>query len=265
MKLRGTSIRAIALNGLLVAALGVLAVGAEPAQAWGYRYGHHGGHHGHNRHHGGHFGFSIGYGHRSRHHGFYGRYHGYYPYGYSRPYYGYSGGYSDPYYGHSHRSHQHGYGGTTRTSSNPPTVTAEQGWDLLSKGQSGDAVRVFGSLVQSDKKNGKLKVGYSLAAASAGDLDKGVWVMRRAFRIDPDSLHYLDVGEDLELVMDDLASRYQDTRDHSIPSRDADFMAAAIHYLLHDNTAAADTVDKEDGSKSAVNLKRLIATAPSQQ
>ena len=47
-------------------------------------------------------------------------------------------------------------------------------------------------------------MGYALAIASNGNLERAIWAMRRAFRIDPDALHYLQLDENGHLLIDNL-------------------------------------------------------------
>ncbi|MGI9303190.1 MAG: hypothetical protein ACR2RB_10845 [Gammaproteobacteria bacterium] len=272
------------LLGLVVATTLILAAATAPAQATGAGFGVHLGH----GHYGSHHGISIGYGHgrhRShagfhygyRHHGYgYGhrrghshghRHHRYYPryrYGYGYRY----GHHRSRHYGYPYRSDHYGHysspiysGGSLSSAGSLKPGGGEEGWRLLAEGKAIDAASVFGRLAEANRSDGKLKAGYALAIAAAGDLERGVWAMRRAFRVDPDALHYVPVDDELADVMDDLIARYEDTRDHSLAQQDADFMTAAMYYLRHDNEAAGSALDEEDVSQSAVNLKRLL-TAP---
>lgn len=202
--------------------------------SYGYGYGHHG-HYGHGRYG---FGIRIGSGRRG---GFYGGYHRHYPH------HGHSG-----HYPQQERR-------TYNRSESAVTIAPEEAWALLKQGRPAEAVVLFGRLAEKQRKDGRLKAGYSLASAAAGDLERGVVAMRRAFSIDAEGLHYLDVDTELETVIDDLIARYEDTRDNNLTQTDANFMAAALNYLLNDPAAARTALDEDDGSHSADNLKRVIA------
>ena len=142
----------------------------------------------------------------------------------------------------------------------------DKGWSLLAKGRTKRAKNVFFSQAASNPKAGQPKVGYALSAALLGDLDRGVWAMRRALSSDTDSLHYVDVNEALRPQLYELVHDYQERSDRSARDPDAAFMASALYYLLDDNDAArvaiSQAVDSGDDSASAANLRRLLDRDP---
>lgn len=208
--------------------------------------GHHGGHHrGHHgslwRHHGlGHGGF-----HHSRS---VRRFHGlnyayYYPaYSYPRrsyPYYPWLSS-SHPSYGSSSRVIVDEPGGYAdrRSAQRPPRVEptsqgSARGWALLSTGDAPAAQRIFAAAALVDPSNGVHKAGFALAAALRGRHDTAVWALRRAFRIDPAPLHYLDIDDRLARRIHDLTDRYADQARRDKGNVDDMFMTAALNYLLH--------------------------------
>ena len=136
------------------------------------------------------------------------------------------------------------------------------GWDLLKKARPDAARRVFGQQAQASPRKGTPKVGYALAAAELGRLDKGIWAMRRALRHDPDALHYITVDETLRGQLGHLARRYHALSPAPGKNADTDFMLAALYYLMDDYTAAHDAISRSlaagDPAPSAQNLQRLI-------
>jgi len=267
--------------------LAVLAIAAVPGNTeagqgghhghyGGHNYGHygrhyhdHGGHH--DDHHGSHYygyhlyGSGIHYlGHQAYGH-YYGSHDYYYPYGYSysnRRYHYYPdyGSYSyrpsshDDYADDSHET-------DTAYTSTRRATDANTGWALLKSGASRDALNVFAQQAGNDAKNGTPKVGYALASAASGDLERGVWAMRRALRIDPDALHYLSAESDLHAVINSVIADYRASEEHLRSHNDAAFMRASLYYLQHDTEAARYALPDNDDLPSTHNLEHLIDQA----
>ena len=219
---------------LMVLAVVVLMWGwqpPQPAMAWGSGYRNHTGY----RH----------YGHRRyRHHGHHRYRHQYRHYGQHR------------YYGqHKYRyQHRSGYYGRSYTDN-----SLAAGWDYLEKGYSRDALNSFSTAAQANPSSGTAKVGYALATADLGRLDRGVWAMRRALRIDPDSLHYVNGKTGLRYKVEHLVDRYEKFDHYRIEDADAYFMLAALYFLLDDHETSKEYVEKaDDGTTSTRNLQQLI-------
>lgn len=240
----------------------VLAIAAQPALAGsGYR-GHHG-------HHGSNFRFSLHLGHHGGHHrGHHGsvwRHHGLGHGGFhhlrsARRYHGLGHGYHYPSYSYPRRSYPYypwlsdgrpSYGPSSRvivvepggyadrrSAQRPPGVEptskgSARGWALLSAGDAPAAQRIFAAAALVDPSDGVHKAGFALAAALRGRHDTAVWALRRAFRIDPAPLHYLDIDERLARRIHDLVERYTDQARRDKDNVDDMFMTAALNYLLH--------------------------------
>jgi hypothetical protein len=199
----------------------------QPAMAWSYGYRTHTGY-GH-------------YGHRRYNH------HSYYRNNY----------YTHHRYGYSYRNYDHHYFAYDGRSS--VRTALREGWNYLIKGYSRDALDRFVIAAQANPSSGAAKVGYALATADLGRLDKGVWAMRRALRIDPDSLHYVNGKAGLRYKISHLVGRYEKADHYRIRSTDANFMLAALYYLLDDHDASRRYVEKvDDGTNSTRNLQQLI-------
>lgn len=202
----------------------------------------HYGHHGH-----GHYGHYYGYGYR------YGHHYSYRPYGY----YGYPhGSYYYPRYDANasiQRNADYAPADTRQAVARDDTT----GWKLLAEGKWSEASSVFSNQAQSHPNYGVAKAGYAIAVAMNGDLERGVWAMRRAFRVDPKSLHYVNIDAKLEAVLGDLGTRY---RNHG---SDAVFMQAAFAYLRQDYATARVEIDRAlsagDRQISTRNLNTLLA------
>ncbi len=246
---------------------------ASPAQAGGYLHfglGHH------SSHHGGHYGYGHSYGYRHSYpyyglHSYYGYGHhcyGHHSYGYPGYGYGYSNyglhrynSYATPYSSGENYSSDSTYQSRTydRGGSN---VATGNGWRLLGNNQASAALTDFGRQAQASPSKGDPKVGYALASADLGRLDKGVWAMRRALRIDPGSLHYVALDEHLNTKVEQIIQQYEKKLAYSARDSDTAFMLASLHYLRRDIKAARTNINqamlKHHNNTSTKNLKALI-------
>ncbi len=236
---------------------------ATPTQAGGYLhfgYGHHG------------YGHSYGYGYSYPYYGLhsyygYGHHYGHHSYGY--PSYGY--GYSN--YGHRYNSYATPYTSDDDYSSGSTyqsrtydrggsNIATGNGWTLLGNNQASAALTDFGRQAQASPSKGDPKVGYALASADLGRLDKGVWAMRRALRIDPHALHYVALDEHLNTKVGQIIQQYEKKLAYSSSDSDAAFMLASLHYLRRDMGTARTNIDQamlaRHNSTSTKNLKALI-------
>ncbi|MEX2516866.1 MAG: hypothetical protein WD572_08180 [Gammaproteobacteria bacterium] len=269
----------------------------------GHYRGHHGGHyrgyyrHGyrsHSRH-----GYSPRYHHRSR---YYSR--GYRSYGYRPGYrsYGYHGSHSPLYkllaapaylaYGilktpaviidsltgssHGHSSSTHAPATTATQGNNNSNASSSRSesveplldnaaWNALAQGQHSAALSMFGQQAQANPRKGEPKIGYALAIAGRGDLDDGIWAMRRMLQYDINALHYLEFEGSLRRQVETLLARYES---HYAPSAtaenyagDAAMMIATLNYLLGDHETAqrvVTTARAEDDDQALVWLDEFL-------
>ncbi|MCH9639646.1 MAG: hypothetical protein K0U40_09145 [Betaproteobacteria bacterium] len=147
-------------------------------------------------------------------------------------------------------------------------VTNNAGWEYLARNQSSEALNFFAGQAGRYQTDGVPKVGFALSTAMQGDLHRAVWAMRRAFSIDPGSLHYIRIEPPLRVSINNLIAEYNNRLNSSegYGQSDSVFMIAALNYLLHDNNAArkaiGNAIDKEeDNSQSAQNLYNLLINA----
>jgi len=287
----------LTLTSMLLLATNTTAV-ARGHHGHGYGYGYGYGHgYGYGYRH--HYGYGYGYGHGYYGHGYGGYGYGpYYRHGYG---YGYSGyGYRHRYgYGYSHNpvysllsipghvisglvgysGNDAGYPATTRRNtvtapsySAPTTSTTttvygtdagmgSQGWALLADGHDTSALSYFATAAQSHPRNGIPKVGYALSAAGSGKFSRGVWAMRRAARIDPEGVRYVQLNDATAGRVRYLMEQYHARIEVSHNADDA-FMEAALEYLLGDLDGARSSLalarQYGDSSASARSLARLI-------
>jgi hypothetical protein len=79
---------------------------------------------------------------------------------------------------------------------------SHEGWNALSGGNAGFALDIFAIQSQEDMGNGVPRIGFALAAAANGELDRGARAMRKAISIDPDALNSIQMTDELRLMTD---------------------------------------------------------------
>jgi hypothetical protein len=129
---------------------------------------------------------------------------------------------------------------------------AVNAWEILAQGQTRIALTQFGREAQSYPKAGMPKLGFALSSAASGDLNQGVIAMRRAFKIDSESLRYYQLDQRLHPMIHDLIGKYQYRLNHRGRRKDEAFMVAALNYLSGDYNAAHNALEraKRDGDRS---------------
>ncbi len=138
-----------------------------------------------------------------------------------------------------------------------------EGWKELSSGSARSAFRTFSKFAAQNLDDGIPKIGYAIASAMLGDDRRAAWAMRRAFIVDPYGADVVRFDERLLRRIDQLAERYAKQADNS-SNPDADFMLAALSYLIQDDQLASVAIDnaiqRGDRSEAAANLKAMIPT-----
>jgi tetratricopeptide (TPR) repeat protein len=149
---------------------------------------------------------------------------------------------------------------------NYPDNYSDNAWETLAQGQAQIALRQFSKEAQAYPKAAVPKIGYALSAAIAGDLKQGVIAMRRAFKIDPESLHYFHIGQGLIPPVSQLISKYQHKLSHRGRRKNEAFMVAALSYLIQDYTTAYQALERAerdgDRSRSFKNLRNILQEIP---
>ncbi len=139
---------------------------------------------------------------------------------------------------------------------------AEYAWSKLSDGEADAALRAFSTIAQSSPDDTLAKVGYALAAAFLEDDSTAVWAMRRAFRMDASAVHYAPIDAALQDQIRSLIGRYAYESQHVENRRDAAFMTAALHFILHEHAeaiaAAKSAIDQGDTDDSTSRLLEIL-------
>jgi hypothetical protein len=139
-----------------------------------------------------------------------------------------------------------------------------QSWPLLREGRYQQALEQFSAESQLSPTDGLPKVGYALAAAGQGDLNRAVWAMRRAMRIDPQAIHRVSLGDAMrEQLAGAIDSYVMPLPGDGVSDKDSAFMVACLHLIAGETLPAADAIDRAiaagDNSEEAQQVSRLIA------
>ena len=180
-------------------------------------------------------------------------------------YYNYHPDYGNSYLGDAYNKPDENYTEATDQDAGLPSDAINKadgynapGWLQLANGEYLDAQNTFATQARIEPNDGTLMLGYALAAAGTGDLHKGVWAMRSALRIEPESLNNLTLDASLEGIVKDLITKYINDRQDTLAIVAREFMIASLYYLLGDNESAGKSLPVEDTDSSTKNLSRLI-------
>ena len=137
-----------------------------------------------------------------------------------------------------------------------------RGWNLLREDRPAEALQAFGHYAQANPSQGLPKVGYALALAELGRLDKGIRAMRQALQENPEALPYVPIDEKLRPKVIRTKGRYEQSDRFFDNDPGGSFMLAVLYYLLGDMDAAQKAMERNmdsyDTSTSAANFQRLI-------
>jgi hypothetical protein len=138
----------------------------------------------------------------------------------------------------------------------------DQAWLLVASGKADGAQRAFSALALAWPERGAPRVGYAISAALADHHDTAVFIMRRAYRLDPRSLTDIPLTPELELILRQVLRRYEIERLAEVAPVDALFMSAALHHQLREPGPARDAIDaairRGDADFSTLQLSRLL-------
>jgi hypothetical protein len=141
-----------------------------------------------------------------------------------------------------------------------------QSWPLLRDGHYQQALEQFSAESQLSPGDGLPKVGYALAAAAQGDLNRGVWAMRRAMRVDPDAASRVSLGDAMREPLFGMIDSYVlPLPGDGVSDKDSAFMVACLHLIAGEMQPAADAIDRAiaagDGSEEARQVSRMVASS----
>ena len=138
-------------------------------------------------------------------------------------------------------------------------------WILVRSDRPAEAMEEFVRVARTYPAAGVPRIGEAAALAMLGHLDRAVWVMRRAVRIDPEAVRYVPTDEGLRERFQRLVDRYRRREAHGISAPDAAFMLSALHALRGETEAAYAMIDLAievgDTSDGAAVLKAFLERA----
>jgi len=138
----------------------------------------------------------------------------------------------------------------------------EHGWQFLESGHYGQAKAHFAHAANQSPREGLPKAGYALALNLNGNTGQAITAMRRAFRYDPEGLHYLPVSSSMQEELQNLFYHYQSRAESDPADTDARFMAAALAWFLGENGLAKSEIQSAvhagDSSESTHNLRNML-------
>lgn len=177
-------------------------------------------------------------------------------------------------HGHRHsrygRHHRYGYGygwgwgGRSSYRAYPATWQVRDedlGFAYLVSGKLKQAVSVFARQAEADPGNAVPKLGYSIAMSELGELELGVWAMRRAVRTSPEALRGAEIDNRLRPRVAALLDVYHPSDSDSSHGDDAHFMVASLLWVLGDieGARAAIAAAAADGDEHDSTLALSLA------
>ena len=135
---------------------------------------------------------------------------------------------------------------------------SHEGWDALTQRNISKAMDIFAVQSQQDLYSGIPRVGFAIATAANGELDRGIRSMRKALRIDPAALDYIRLNDALDELIYFMNEDYKLALQDNEDKVDLSIMISALSYLQQDYATANDTIADSDQSESANNLRKLI-------
>ncbi len=148
------------------------------------------------------------------------------------------------------------------TGNNPPgnhlsvDYNENEGWERLAKGNADYALDIFAVQSQQNLNSGKPKVGFAIAAATMGEKERANRAMRKAVRIDANTLNSVDINT-IEPTIKQLTENYQPNKNNTNDT-DNSFMMATLPYLKQDYATANTLIAENDQSQSANKLRELL-------
>lgn len=132
-----------------------------------------------------------------------------------------------------------------------------EGWERLANGNADYALDIFAVQSQQNLNSGEPKVGFAIAAATLGEKERAIRVMRKAVCIDANALNSVDINT-IKPTIKKLTENYKSNINDNPVDTDTAFMLAILSYLQQDYETANTLVAENDQSQSAINLRKLL-------
>lgn len=132
-------------------------------------------------------------------------------------------------------------------------------WRYLAAGTAKAALRHFSQEAGRVPLNGLPRIGLGISAALNGEIKMSVRAVRRAFREDPQGSAVIPVIHGISARLQRIADYFQEEAE---PTKDSQFMLAAMGYFLDDEELARRSletaIENGDESPAAKNLMALL-------
>jgi hypothetical protein len=149
-----------------------------------------------------------------------------------------------------------------------PAPITGNAWDLLDEGNAREARRQFAREIDTHPNDGLPQIGYAIASTLIDRKIEATAMMRRALKNDPEAIHEVPQTQGLIQAMEAALDEFVEMSDRRADNVDAQFMIAAMRYMLGDVSRAFFAIDRAtdwgDKDASAVNLHGIIRKAMEQ-
>ncbi|MEM7230182.1 MAG: hypothetical protein AAF432_15350 [Planctomycetota bacterium] len=120
----------------------------------------------------------------------------------------------------------------------------DRGWDLLVKGEVAQAIDEFIEDSTVYPNRAAPRIGFAICASLQDDDDAAVWAMKRAFALDPLTVQRFAGSAEVNSEIRDLLAHFNASIANQVePDGDAQFMVAALHFLLGDDAASGRSME----------------------
>lgn len=133
-----------------------------------------------------------------------------------------------------------------------------EGWQNLKHQNTRNAMKIFAIQSQQNPASGKTRIGFALSAAANGELERGIWSMRKALTSEPTALSTLQIDSQINSIIEQLRSQYRDHVFAAESRQHQAFMLSALSYLQGDLDSADNHIHLADDSLPSNNLRVLI-------
>ena len=185
----------------------------------------------------------------------------YYPYYYSYSYYPV---YSDPVYYAAEET----YTPAPAPYEEKAAPVSVDPWELLNGGNAREARRLFARQIDQHPNDGLPQIGYAIASTLIDRKLEAISMMRRALKNDAEAIVEIPQAQGVMTAIDDALNEYIAMSDRRADSVDAQFMIAAMRFMLGDTSRAFYAIDRAadwgDKDASAANLHAIIRKAMEQ-
>ncbi len=131
-----------------------------------------------------------------------------------------------------------------------------EGWEALDNQNYLKAMRIFAIQSQQNLSSGVPKIGFALATAANGELERGIWSMQRALKQDPNALEKIRAHNHSKQLLNQIHFSYEQSA--QLDNQQSHFMMAAISYMNNEFMMAAEEISLGGNDLSTNKLATII-------